>query len=301
MTAAAPPTYAFRLRFHVEPAHRFVSSESVVVVPGTSVRLSAPKDTTFAETDVLKLAATGFATEEGARQEGMRWFDAVLIAGLRRGTGFDLGRFKLGGGLTAAGIAHFSQQAGVEVRNDIHGLDVYEDHGQKFAQIDAHASTTSALESFFADLKQGCEAKPMSEKLRLACELYGLSRFAHAPRIHFLTLVTAVEALADPQPLGGEVPALVDGWLKTLPPSLAKDSSFPNRLRDLKEESISRACARVIDGALRPERTKEFKNLYQKRSTLVHEGCVDGTDFVEEAAAAEELVRDLLLKMVEGV
>jgi hypothetical protein len=300
MMTSNPNTYAFRLRFHVEPAHRFESDVSELVVPDSAVRLSAPIGETFAQSRVLKLTEVGFRTEAEAQEQGRRWHDAVLIAGLRMRKGFDLGRYKLSGGLTAAGVAHFSQHFGAEVRNDVHGLDVYEDRGQKFVEVTAEAATASRIEVFLDALKEARGSNPLADKLRLACELYGLSRFANEPRVHLLTLITAVEAVADPAPSGPLVDWLVGLWLQALPPPLATDESFLGRLRELKRESISRACARTVGTVLGDERAREFKKLYGTRSTLVHKGFVAGTDLVEETAAAEEIVSELLLKTIAG-
>lgn len=261
--------------------------------------MKAAQGKRFTDADRLVLFQSGYQTEAEARADGERWFDALLVAGIRTRVGFDLGRFRLSGGLTEAGKRHFEGELGHPVRDDFHGLDVFEENGTRFVEISAEASASRPLPPLLEALRSARHTRPLAPRLRLASELFGLSRFASAPRTHFLTLISAVEAVAEPASLGSEVTGVVEGWIQDLPASLKTDESFKGRLRELKRESIGRACKRLIEEHLGSDAAATFKKLYSTRSTLLHMGAVEGTDFVGEAAASEELTTALLEKMFE--
>lgn len=295
-------TYAFRIRFHREPSYPIESDLSETNLGERGPRLIAEKGKSFRMSTRLKLIQGGFGSPEVARAEGERWFDALMVAGLREQVGLDLGRFRLGGGVTLAGEAYFSELVGSPIRNDFHGLDVYEEQdGQKFLSMDVEARVPHTLEATVAEIVAARqEDVELPARLRLALELFGVARFASAPRILLLTLISAVEAVKEQEQVPG-AKEVVDAWEDSLTGPLAKDPSFLGRLRDLKKESISQACQRVVAVHLGGADVKTFKRLYNVRSTLVHEGTVEDNDFVADASTAQGLVWRLLCNMVKAV
>lgn len=220
---------------------------------------------------------------------------------LRRG--FDFGRFKLGGGLTAHGAKHFSELAGAPVRTDVHGLDTFEeDPGGKrtrFLRFTADPETSANVDLLLGAVRGARSASPLTPKLRLGLELFGLSRFEQAPRMQFLTLISAVEVLSERQQQSAAVQTVIDE-IENLLKGYAADvrEALVQRVRELRQESISRACRAVVGSKLDADASKRFTKLYSKRSTLVHTGEVVGCDFVAEAAEAYTLVGALLERMV---
>lgn len=295
-------TYAFRIRFHREPSYPIESELSEFDLGESGPKLVAEQDKSFKTSARLRLIRGGFRSPEEARAEGERWFDALMVAGLREQVGLDLGRFRLGGGVTLAGEAYFAELLGSPIRYDFHGLDVYEEKdGLKFLSLDVEAQVPRTLEATVAKIvaarQEDVELPP---RLRLALELFGIARFASAPRIRLLTLISAVEAVKEQKQVPG-AKEVVDAWEDSLTGPLAADPSFLGRLRGLKTESISQACQRVVAFHLGDADAKTFKRLYNVRSTLVHEGAAEGNDFVADASTAQGLVWSLLCNMVNAV
>ena len=176
-------SYAFRIRFHVEPTHLF-DSDAAEAPLKDGATLKPERGETFRTSKRLRVNQTGFASAEEARTAGEHWFDAILITGLRLRKGFDLGRFKLSGGMTDAGVEHFSKILGAPVRDDVHGLDVYKyREGKRFLDVSVEGGAESKLEPLLEQLNRSRRPNLLPPRLRLALELFGVSRFASAPRI----------------------------------------------------------------------------------------------------------------------
>jgi hypothetical protein len=291
--------YAFRLRFEMEPCQVFASDQTKISLHDQRVTLSAETGKTFSDSKTLRLYGRGYQTEAEARNEADFWCDKFLVAGLRLARGFDMGTFARGGGFTKYGLELTSKALGSPVRNDIHGVDVFEDNSPKFVGVPvATLISTNSLSTLINALEASPLLTRMSGKLRIACELYGISRFSESPRVGFLTLISAVEALLEPQLLDASFVRAVESWIDALPESVRSDESFVGRARDLRRESISRSAYRLIASTLTERHAAQFKALYRTRSKLVHEGKVERTDFTTERSNAEQLVRELLLALV---
>lgn len=116
------------------------------------------------------------------------------------------------------------------------------------------------------------------EKLLLSMEIFCAARLESSQRATFLTLVSALEPLAQEETLGPAVTAFVDQCVQQLrssadiPPEL-KDS-LGGRLRQLRHESIGQALRRLARDALpdQPEASRLIDDAYALRSQLVHSG-----------------------------
>jgi hypothetical protein len=151
-------------------------------------------------------------------------------------------------------------------------------------------------------------AKPLhlSEKQRLAAELYCLSFFDTSFRSRFITLVTAVEALLNPVMRPAKVQSLIDNVkasLRGLETDDATRESMRGSLDYMKYESIGQAGRSLADSLLgdreysgmKPGRF--FNRCYGLGSEIVYRGAPsDSTvDLLQESNALQAFVGDLLI------
>jgi hypothetical protein len=250
-----------------------------------------------------------YETEQAARSAAERTRDALLIWGVRFRFGVDVGDGHIRGTLTHAGKAHYEETLGKPVRNDVQGIDVYPDDGDiVFVRVDFKASVAKDVATFVAELREllRSDTWQLSNKQRVGAELFCASFFDAVFRSRFITLVTAVEALLDPDPRSATVQGLIDGAV-----AAANLADLPNPDRDsllggltrLRSESIGRAGRRLAD-ALLAGRTYDaltpgafFARCYRIRSQTVHTGAPEDpeVDFLALANVCQQFVGDLLL------
>lgn len=156
-------------------------------------------------------------------------------------------------------------------------------------------------------------------KLRIALELYRSHFFERSAEAKLITLVMALEALA-PSTLKHPIALdLLAGWQEQLSDrqaGLARGSDEYIALEALERELLRRREASLrsqvrmlvrgaLDGAGFTDgeaRARRAVEVYDVRSTLVHEGRVDPTKLREALRDAQDLARDVLqLAMLPSV
>ncbi len=105
----------------------------------------------------------------------------------------------------------FESNLGHPVRNDLHGIDVYEHRDDLiFVGINAQATIGKSAATFVDQIAATFhDPVTLTEKQVLAAELYCASFFDVSFRSRLITLVTAVEALLEPPPRSENAQALV--------------------------------------------------------------------------------------------
>jgi hypothetical protein len=135
----------------------------------------------------------------------------------------------------------------------------------------------------------------VNDRVRLAFEIYTDSFFETSDSARFLGLVGVLEVLKDKQAVSDDALSLVERWIKDTSVLAAPEAeSFRSRLAWLREISIAQGIASVVTRHLGADRGNEAKNLYGKRSNLVHDGkrLIDPMSGIR--SRAEQLVMDLL-------
>lgn len=150
------------------------------------------------------------------------------------------------------------------------------------------------------------------ENLRLAYNLYSSSFFQFDESARFLTLVTVLEALNPNRSVPEQIKETVEGFKSQVQSLIdeADDSgrdhdaydSLLRRLEPLKKESIRQGVRFLVADKLRadpevsdPEAAgREARDLYDKRSSLVHTGFIGEG----EAQAAIERLMDIVPRVL---
>lgn len=162
----------------------------------------------------------------------------------------------------------------------------------------------------------------LSDKQRLALELYGNSYYEYSARAQFLTLIMAIESLVKRKKLSNNICDVIDKLKQFVKDSDAiseiEKNSISERLsQDLKKQTITELVEEIVKTHLDgkeygyfPEKgisyPSEFvTSCYKVRNKLVHDGFIDEKLFPSGINNFEELTRllkllvaDLLLKRI---
>lgn len=109
-------------------------------------------------------------------------------------------------------------------------------------------------------------------RLAAAIELYLSVPYQGSDRAKYLQLTTVVESLSEQEPLSERVLEVYrrckEIAKESLPPGIR--DSWLSRLGQLKRESISQSCTRTVQEVLGADTATQFRELYAKRSSLIH-------------------------------
>jgi hypothetical protein len=249
-----------------------------------------------------------YASENEARSAADTSRAAVVVWAIKQRLGVDFGDGKLRAFVTDVGKKHYERELGRPIQNDRLGIDVYEiQDGLLFASVSLDAALGKNHEAFIEQFREGMiSPKPLSEKQRLAAELYGLSFFDMSFRSRFITLITAVEALLDAPIRSQEIRSFVDE-IKARVSSVAADEatkeSMTSSLGRMKYDSIGQTGRSLAESLLGDREYdgmkagKFFARCYGLRSEIVHDGKPSdpAIDLLQVSNACQAFVADLLL------
>jgi hypothetical protein len=303
-------SYGFRIRFNL-PTGRQVNEpakEVKIEVAGIKedVLLKAYGASTIKDAHILLLIGTGFNTEEYAFQVGERIRRALLLTSTSLQLGVDVGMKPIKYGDNSS-VIQFAEEQDILLLEDIHGLCTYPEcysnisFGEVFPPNVVIGQPLDKLQKgieryYKLDLK-------LNRKLTLALELYNSSYYEASLKARFLTLIIAVEALADQKRLSNGLIQLLDELIDLTKQKISGTAadSLADRIGNLKRESISKSCSNLIESYLGKEDTKFFKDCYEVRSCLMHNGIIkDPKDFGSKVPKLDKLISKLLLSMAES-
>ena len=305
--------YNFRLRFNLANAYRIGSDaeEIDLLVTPTKQRLrlrTAVSGTPIKDNSRAVVLGGPYTSPNEAMEAGEQAKKALLYWAVEQRLGIDLGDGRQRSVVTDAGLAMFQQQWGAPVRNDVHGIDVYEAiHNLRFAFTNmtpvVGKNPLALVETFNREFR---EPMLLTEKQRLAAEIYSGSFFDVSHRSRFITLVTAVEALLEPSRRSESAQTLVseiENITRSSDVDNATQNAILSSLQWLRFESIGQT-GRSLAKRLIPERQyggrtswSFFTYCYQLRSQILHRGGAedDSADLLGLANETEGFVAYILL------
>jgi len=305
--------YAFRVRFTLGRRVRIQSDADELTLTdeangAESVRLRPRnRDVGFGDADDLVLAGEAYEGEEAAEEAAGRWVARLQSAFARLNIGADFGGRAPTGVFTDAGLRWLEEMTGEgRVLNDVHGIMVFESEPlPKFASTGVTAVVGKPGDRVVEMVQAAARLNiAMTERERLAYDLYSASFSESSADARFVTLMMAAETLIEPQPRSEAVAAHVRELVSaTQTSSLRREEveSVVGSLRWLYNESVGQAGRRLAQslGDRRyadEEPQRFFTRCYDLRSKLVHgqyprpeRGDVD-----QRAATLEVFVSDLL-------
>lgn len=307
------PQYDFRLEFRL-PGHDHINADveelSVLNDSGeVTIRLrSGARGSPIKDHSRAALIGGPYPSAADAQIAAERAKRALLLWAVRNRVGIDLGGGRPRGVITSAGLQWLEGQIGAPVRAAVHGIDVHEHiDGLVFVALNAELSVGKAAQAFVEQVAGAIRTRVvMSAKQELAGEILSASYFEVSDRSRFITLMSAVEALLDPQlrpPPAQELVARLIEIVNKGRLDEATRAAMLGSLQWLKQESI-RQAGRALATRLLPDRIyleqppgRFFTFCYDLRSSILHRGTVPAAvgDFSSVCAAAHEFVCDLLI------
>lgn len=307
-TTTSIPTFRARLRFRVlkklsinEPEHR-------LTVAGRDVVLSSPvPDIPIHDSEWLVMNARGFSTEAEARDFGHKLRSAIELASVSTRLGVDAGRDLATSGLGQIVKDHIAKETGTLARDNVHGLDVFEDNPN--VRIFSFSATGTI------------HAGPEHPFLQVVTEIYEAAPFATARARDVVLLLNY--ALMQPEPVAqivfafsavemlGQSESWTDNQERLLSEvaDAAEASSIGNAeertevaeaiRKSLHRLTLRQGVIRLLDKLELKHLKKAWDAIYSERSTLVH-GLAPrpGADYGELAFRAVSLCGQILLRAI---
>jgi hypothetical protein len=305
--------YDFRLRFNFPETYRINSEadklELLDLPSGEKITLvSGSSGVSISKQNKVAVIGKFFISKSRAKVAAEKCKRALLYWAIEQRLGLDFGDGKQRSWVTKAGLKYFEKQLGCPIRNDLHGIDVYE-HVEKLKFVSFGVKPTvgkhvNRLINTFQ--REYLKSRHFTEKQLLASEIYASSFFDVSARSRFITLVTAVEALLEPVKRSKEVEKLVkdfEGKVKDLVVDKDTKNSMIGSLGNLKYQSISQAgrmlANRLLPNEIFDEQASDdfFSRSYDLRSRLLHDGVIkeEEGDVGKLANSMEVFVHKLLL------
>lgn len=209
MTAPRPMSWCFRIRFRLPERLQVDSPDNTIVLADLSpkagrVELRAPagEDVEISDSHDLVVIGIGFASEVEALAAGERWRGIVQKGLAHQNIGADFGDRAPTGAMTTFGLQQLEAAHGGRFLNDVHGLSAFEcDPWPRFVRMGAKAvigKPPAALRSAISVAARLGVA--MTDRERLAYDLYSASFSQPSADARFVMLMMAVETLIEPEP-----------------------------------------------------------------------------------------------------
>ncbi|HEY4848264.1 MAG TPA: hypothetical protein VIH87_10885, partial [Methylocella sp.] len=189
-------------------------------------------------------------------------------------------------------------ETGATLRDEVDGLDVYEDFNTIFFVFDGHATAPGSPEDV-GDLIDvaAAHAQALTERQRIAAELLNDSLFEVSTDASFLLRISAIEALCPQASASTAYVTLATTLRNAIPSDVPKEEREIMECllkRDTRRQSVHSAYMSKFRCLLGKHKAKEFEKLYKLRSKFLHEGLGRG-NLLEPADAALNLAQELLL------
>jgi hypothetical protein len=285
-------SYWFRLRFHLSTRSRIGDDAEQSLTLQKRANVEVIMELAEQSKDYAPLGrrivviGRGYATYADADQAASEWRDSIIDSLTRLQVGADFGdRATQGGGMAPAFRAELEEKFRAQILSDIHGIAVFEVPEPEARPVfwggSGHGARLVMTEEFLAGINSArTRNAELTDKQRLAYDLFSGSFFQPSPDARFMMLAMALETLIELNPRAINVRQHVDKMIADTEAASIDESeirSIKGSLSWLRDESISqggRRLARVLGERKymnsRESPTKFFNEAYKMRSALVH-------------------------------
>lgn len=294
--------FCFRLQFRMVTTLAFPEGVSSLLIqlPNSqrTATLSTNRPLKSGTDQWITIKSCGFPSEDEACSHAERLRDCILIAG-SDGFGADFGLNKAKS-QTADQLKQLAKEkAGFSLRDEIHGIDIFEDEHVRHLRIEISASALMNTDDFIEHLGGSLGFSPLDKVTRTGAELINDSYFPMPSEARFILRISAIEAMSPQSKRDGQTLDLLAN-LDAQAMSSGKNerviTDVRSVLREAKRQSVRQACLQNIRKHLTDDDIKTFDKLYTLRSKYVHDGLGRG-----ELSLEAEQARDLSVRLLKSL
>jgi hypothetical protein len=306
MTDTVP--WRARLRFRLQKKIRIDTNEYRLQIAGREVVLTPPTpDMKIMDSAWLIMNARGFASEDEARQFGQKLKTALEVSSVAARLGVDTGRNLATSGLGKTVKDALAQQ-GARVRDNIHGLDVFQDHPNTgIFNMNATGIVHAAPDPFLSDLDEIVRtAVTPSARVADVILLLNYALMRPEPVAQIVFAVSAVESLGQDESWSKDQKQLLREIATAAEQSATGSDAERQEVADAIRKSLHRLTLRqgvfrLLDRLGLQHLKQPWDALYAERSTLVHGLAPQpGADYGDLANRTVSLCGQILLKAAAG-
>jgi len=285
--------FTARLRFRVSKRLEIPEYEQDVEFgPYKATLLAQDKGQPIRESDWLILRVKALGTEEEARKVGEKLKVAVALSSARARLGVDIGNDKPTGSVANFVVEAIRDEFHVEIRPNIHGLDVYSDASPVLVlNINANALVLTNPEPFLSGTWRFFnEEWPVTPRLQEAVILLNAALINPEPLAQVVLAVSAVEMLGQDEEWSPAQKQLLRQLAEAARTSDLTTATEGNEVaaaiqRGMHRIGLRQGVLRVLTRIGMLEAKKEWDYIYGRRSTIVH--ALDSMDRHELAELAQ--------------
>jgi hypothetical protein len=271
------PIYRARLRFRLHKKLNLSATEHQFSVAGREVVMKPLNGTTIQESDWLVMNATGFLDEVAARDFGHRLRAALELSSVATRLGIDAGRDIATSGLGRSVKEQIAKETGALVRDNVHGLDVFEDGPNvRFFQVNATGSVLATPDPFLAFVTDIYDvASTVSNRAKDVILLLNYALMRPEPIAQIVFAFSAVEMLGQSETWTRQQKSLLAELAEAAERSLTGSQSERQEGAEAIRKSVHRltlrqGVIRLLDSLDLMHLRAVWDALYAERSTLIH-------------------------------
>lgn len=302
--------YRVRLRFRVQKCHNIGTREHIFSIGGHNATLetqsNADNPVKIADSEWLVINIRSIESKEAAEELAKRLKLAVSLSSIRTWQGVDLGTDVPTAGLGKIIKDNYKQQDGLDVRDNVHGIDVVEDQPNvRYVSFSMKGKVLTNGEVFLKDIDQLLGS--VTELTQRAQDIILLLNYAlmrPEPVAQIVYAISAVEMLGQTQKWNDNQEIILDDLSKFVFAHSVGTEEDRLEIVTAIGKGIHKLSLR--QGVLRLLREHDLEHLkpywdelYSERSTLVH-GLAPraGVDYSPLAHRAVSLCGYILLKIL---
>lgn len=311
MSAAAstPPvsTFRARLRFRLQKKLDINEPEYRLTVAGREIVLSSPvRETLIRDSEWLIMNTRNFSTEDEAREFGHKLRAAIELASVSTRLGVDAGRDLATSGLGRAVKDQIAKSTGEIARDNVHGLDVFEDNPNvRIFSISGKGTIHKKPDPFLPMVAEMHEvAASASVRARDIVLLLNYALMRPEPVAQIVFAFSAVEMLGQSESWTDDQKRLLSevAWSAEMSSkcSLKDRQEVVDAIRrSMHRLTLRQGVLRLLDALELAHLKKAWDAIYAERSTLVH-GLAPkpGADYGDLAFRSVSLCGQILLKAI---
>lgn len=297
--------YRARLRIRLEKALNIAANEHRITVAAQEVVVSAPQpEQPIADSKWLIFNGRGFSTEEEARVFGQRLRASLQVSSAATRLGVDTGRDAATSGIAQHLREKIRQETGAILRDNVHGLDVFEDDPNvRIFTISGTGTVRANPEPFLSDLDalHGVADK-RSQQTNDVLLLLNTALMQTNAVAQIVFAVSAVEMLGQQETWNDrqrDLLATLARQAEAAPIAEGERAEVADAIRKTHRLSLRQGVIRLFERLHLEPLRRPWDKLYAERSTLVHGlAPLPGIDYGDLAHRTVNLCGRILLAAV---